>query len=739
MKQLFLFMLVMVFSITLTCYAQTPNDSTKTEQPADTTAWDNLLDGVTVTAQRQLIKQEVDRTTYDVQADNDSKTQTVMDMLRKVPMVTVDGEDNILVRGNSNFKIYKNGHLDPSLTKNAKDILKAMPASSIKRIEVITDPGAREDAEGVNSVLNIVMMDNHRMEGISGSLYGSYGSHKMPSLSAYLAAQMGKAIVSVNYGWHYMSKDATTQNGYVERTFLNSGNTELVHNSGSNPGPFHYADINASLDIDTLNLLSASLSGYYYKINVQGIADVTKLDPLGNKIYSYTESCYTPSYSHHSWNGQLNYEHRTHRKDEKITFSYMLALTRQHSVQETTYSNLADFPYGYDGYMQSSRERFTEHTLQLDYVRPLWEGHKIEMGAKYIDRRNSSLNEQRFYDPVSTTTSDDFNHSMRIAAIYADYMWTRGSWSARAGLRYEYSYMKGHYPDGKSADFDKHLNDWVPQASIKYQINDQQSIRLVYTTSINRPGITYLNPAVRTYPGGEHFGNAQLGSVRSQSIGLPYMFTSPKLTIQLWPQYRFVSNALGTIIYARGDTRVQTYGNVIRQHRWQLESYIQWKPFDKTTFVANLNLWHRNYKSAQLALEQSQTSMYYYLYVAQKLPWRLQVTAYTFGEIGHSSENIYSVVEPWNRYAFTLQRSFLSDDRLTVRLTANSPFHKNQHYKTSTTQGDITGWGDNIHSQNGRYFRITVTYRFGKLKNSVKKPDTTIENNDLEGGISRGK
>ena len=77
--------------------------------------------GVTVTAQRQLIKQEVDRTTYDVQADNDSKTQTAMDMLRKVPMVTVDGEENILVRGNTNFKIYKNGHLDPSLTKNHCD------------------------------------------------------------------------------------------------------------------------------------------------------------------------------------------------------------------------------------------------------------------------------------------------------------------------------------------------------------------------------------------------------------------------------------------------------------------------------------------------------------------------------------------------------------------------------------------------------------------------------------------
>ena len=699
MRQHFLLLFVIVFSMG---HAQTPSDTTSTA-PADTTAWDNILDGVTVTAQRQLIKQEVDRTTYDVQADNDSKTQTAMDMLRKVPMVTVDGEENILVRGNTNFKIYKNGHLDPSLTKNAKDVLKAIPASSIKRIEVITDPGAREDAEGVNAILNIVMMDNNRMEGISGSLYGSYDNLKMPSLSAYLAAQMGKAIVSVNYGCHYMSKKITTNNGYIERTFL------------------------------------ASLSGYYYKINVQSSADVTKLDPMGNHIYSYTESSYMPSYSHHSWNTRLDYEHRTHRKDEKITFSYMLALTRQHSDQETTYSNLVDFPYPYDGFLQKSRERFTEHTLQLDYVRPLWEGHKLEVGAKYIDRLNSSLSEQLFYESSLAPTCDDFNHTMRIAALYADYMWTRGNWSARAGLRYEYSYMKGHYPDGKSPDFDKHLSDWVPQASIKYQINDQQSIRLVYTTSINRPGITYLNPAVRIYPGGEQFGNAQLGSVRTQSIGLPYMYTSSKLTIQLWPQYRFVNNALGTIVYARGDTRVQTYGNVIRQHRWQLESYIQWKPFENTTFVANLNLWHRNYKSDVLGLEQRQTSMYYYLYVAQKLPWKLQVTAYTFGNIGRSSDNIYSVVEPWNRYAFTLQRSFLSDDRLTVRLTANSPFHKNQHYKTRTTQGDIVGWGDSCLPSNGRFFRITVTYRFGKLKNKVKTTDVTIENNDLEGGISRGK
>ena len=197
-KQLVL--LLFAVAMGLTGHAQTPADSTCVEE-TDTAAWSIQLDGVTVKAQQQLIKQEVDRIAYDVQADQDSKTQTVMDMLRKVPMVTVDGDDNILVKGNQNYRIYKNGHYDPMLSKNAKDVLKAIPASSIKRIEVITDPGAREDAEGVNAILNIVMMDNKRMQGMTGTVRASHQTTNYSSLGAYLAAQLGKAIVSVDYGY----------------------------------------------------------------------------------------------------------------------------------------------------------------------------------------------------------------------------------------------------------------------------------------------------------------------------------------------------------------------------------------------------------------------------------------------------------------------------------------------------------------------------------------------------------
>ena len=141
MKHLKVFLLLLL--VAPSASAQT--DSTQVKN--DYITWNQELEGVTVKAQRQLIKQDIDRVGYDVQADEESKTQTVLDMLRKVPMVTVDGEDNIKVKGNSSFKIYKNGHLDLSLTQNAKEILKSMPASMVKRIEVITDPGAREDAK----------------------------------------------------------------------------------------------------------------------------------------------------------------------------------------------------------------------------------------------------------------------------------------------------------------------------------------------------------------------------------------------------------------------------------------------------------------------------------------------------------------------------------------------------------------------------------------------------------------
>ena len=712
--------------------AQTQKDSTSVSN--DSITWNKELEGVVIKAQKQLIKQEIDRIAYDVQSDEESKTQTVIDMLRKVPMVTVDGQDNILVKGNSSFKVYKNGHLDPSLTKNAKEVLKAMPATMVKRIEVITDPGAREDAEGVDAILNIVMVNGSKMQGMTGVVSASYTSLNHPNFYTSLTGQMGKLLLSVDYGFSKMTDKNSYNRTEVDRTYLNTGNRMLSNSESSNPGDIHYTNLNASYDIDSLNLISASFGGYFYKLNVQGDGS-TWLGHDDQPIYSYNNHYWMPGYQHHSWNGRLDYEHKTQRKGERLTLSYMLALTRQHTDQENTYTELMNVPFPYSGSMMKERERFTEHTFQADWLRPLGKGHQLEIGAKYIDRNNNSHNTQDFYD-TDMLTSNEFQHTTRVLAGYADYIYKRNKWSARAGLRYEYSFMQGSYPDGKGESFDKHLGDWVPQATLKYQLTDAQSLKLNYTTSINRPGISYLNPAASITPTVVSQGNPNLESSHTQRLSLIYSYILPKLTFQFAPAYSFSSGGISSVQTAKGDVRYTTYDNILRYRRFSVEQYVQWKPFDGTTLIINNNLRYEHNENPNLGYCTHGWSDIGYVHLTQKLPWKLRLYLSVNGKIGHSPSGVYYIQHSWYNYYASLQRSFLKGDRLTVRLGANSPFDKYLPSVAETVNGNYRDYQQSWNR--GRCFTISVNWRFGSLKSSVKKTEHSIENDDVFGGISKG-
>ena len=714
--------------------ATAQTDSTNVKN--DSITWNQELEGIVVKAQKQLVKQEIDRIAYDVQGDEESKTQTVMDMLRKVPMVTVDGQDNILVKGNSKFKIYKNGHLDPSLTKNAKEVLKSMPASMVKRIEVITDPGAREDAEGVDAILNIVMVDGLKMQGITGVVSTTYTSLNHPNFYSSLTGQMGKLLMSVDYGYGGMSERETESISEIDRTYLDTGNRMLAHSNGTNPGGIHYANLNASYDMDSLNLISASFGGYFYKLDVKGDNWTSLYNPSNQALYSFSNHYWMPGYIHRSWNGRLDYEHKMRRKGERFTLSYMLALTRQHTDQENTYSELENAPFSYTGSLQTERERFTEHTLQADWLRPLGKGHQLEMGTKYIDRNNNSHNTQNFYG-TDLLTNDEFQHTTRVLAGYADYIFNSEKWSARAGLRYEYSFMRGSYPDGKSETFDKHLGDWVPQATLKYQLTDAQSLKLNYTTSINRPGISYLNPAVVTSPSIVQQGNPELSSSHNQRISFIYSYILPQLTLQIAPAYNFSSGGISSVQTAKNDIRYYTYGNVLRYRRFSIEQYVQWKPFDGTTLVINNNLRYEHNENPNLGYRTFGWSDIGYIHLTQSLPWKLRLYLSANGKIGNSPSGIYYMQHSWFNYYASLQRSFLKDDRLTVRLGVNTPFDKYLPSEAEAVNGDYRDYQKSWNR--GRSFTLSVTWRFGSLKNGVKKTEHSIDNDDVVGGIAKGQ
>lgn len=167
------------------------------------------LKGVEVVAYKPLVKADIDKLTYSVEDDPESQTNTVMEMLKKVPMVSVDGQDNVKVNGSTSFKVYVNGKPNNMMTKNPKEVLKSMPATGIKKIEVITNPGPKYDAEGVAGILNIVTAGSG-MEGYTATFSGNGGT-KGGGGGLFATVKKGKFTMSVNYNSNFDNQGKATK------------------------------------------------------------------------------------------------------------------------------------------------------------------------------------------------------------------------------------------------------------------------------------------------------------------------------------------------------------------------------------------------------------------------------------------------------------------------------------------------------------------------------------------------
>lgn len=710
------------------CFTMTTLYAQKTE-PADTLKG-QTLDEVVVAQRRKLIKNDIDKLTYDVQHDKTAQTKTTLEILKKIPLVTVDGQENIRVQGSTSFKVYKNGHPDPSLSgQNLKDILKAIPASTIKRIEVITDPGAKYDAEGTTAILNIVMMSSSKLQGVSGNVNSKIDSYGSVRLGTYLTTKVGKLTTTVNYNYANQNKKQTENYREEAYNYVKTGEQKREYGANSTAATIHFGNISASYEIDSLNLMTASINFFGYKADANTQNTNERWDKNSQLIYKFNNDMTTPGYSYVNLGGRFDYQHKTHLDGEVLTLSYMLAATRPQTTFRQTYSNMVNFPVSYTSYDQNTRERFTEHTFQIDYVRPFGKHHKIESGTKYILRNNNSTSLMD-YQGTTPDMESKFKHKAQVAAAYLSYILTAGKWAARAGLRYEFTRMKASYPDGSNADYHANLNDWVPSASLQYKISDGQTLKFSYNTSINRPGIGYLNPAIISTPTAVSFGNANLGSSRNQKLQLEYMLVTSKLTLQLSPYYSFTNNGIGRILYEQNRKDVSTFQNILKSKIFGISSYTAWTPFTGTSFTLNASMRYARITLPTPYIKNSGCGGGIYFDWEQKIPWKLTLTTSLGGEYGNRVYNPYAIEGHWFYYNFTLTRRFLKD-KLTVSLSAESPFVKERSTTYRIVQGDYTGYERAVMKP--QCFKIGLSWKFGKLRASVERAARSIENDDLVG------
>ncbi|MDE5941945.1 MAG: TonB-dependent receptor, partial [Muribaculaceae bacterium] len=708
----------------------------------------NELAEIEVVAQRPLVSREIDRLGYDVKADPESATSNLREILRKVPLVSVDNEGNIQVKGSSAFKIYKNGRPNNSYTKNAKDIFAAIPASSIKRIEVITDPGAREDAEGVGCILNIVTDSDSSIRGVTGSaninecLTDSY----IPNASLWLTSQIDKVTFAVSGGGNYMPAcDMVRGHQESETVFAGNGMRQTYESDYTSPYASGWFGFEGSWEPDTLNLLTAEFNGWKYGMMNPVQTDMTKrFDSEGNLLMSYGMTADVNTNQYFDFDGSVNYQRSTRRKGETLTLSYRISTTRQHNESEDTYTDMYNCDFGYTGRYYNSRLNYIEQTVQADWSRPYGTHHKTDIGGKAIFRNNHSINDYVYRGNPMLDSNDDFTHNTIIGALYADWRGTFGKWTLRAGLRYEYSRLSAKFHNGSSGhnDFGVDLNDFAPNAAVSWNINDENSLKLSYNRNIRRPGISQLDPARSVSPTSVSFGNPALESVAYNNLNLNYSLIKSRFNLDLNVSGFMVNNNFAGVKWAENNIFYSTTRNAAKARNASMSFYFQWSINSKTRWMMNASMSYNDISQPSLETQQgapatlsrSSWSFNPWTRFSRDLPWKIEaaLSAYWWWR---SASDVYSYYENSINnlsYNISFSRRFLKDDRLTVYVMANTIFGpdrfrhvnitENPDYRSrsvSTTKGRSTVW-------------VSMSFRFGSLQAQVKKTRAAISNDDVE-------
>ena len=719
----------------------------------------NELGQVEVVAQKPLVKADIDKIEYNVQDDPDSKSNSVLEMLRKVPLVTVDGEDNIKVNGSSSFKVYVNGKPNNMMSNNPTEVLKSMPANSIKHIEVITNPGPKYDAEGVGGILNIVTVGSG-LEGYTATFSGNV-SNMGAGGGLFGTVKSGKLTVSARYNYNYNDRPRSYSGGN-RRTVgdITEGSSDLDYDGSSKGhGNFQSGSMEASYEIDTLRLVSMSFGLWGGGNNSTSINNTLATAPgTSNELYRYVSDGRSKS-SWYSIDGGVDYQRMFHVKDRMFTLSYKINTSPQTSDSYSTYNDMhaatdwEDFLKRLYDLNNDGSQNTTEHTFQADYTTPIGKIHTLEAGAKYILRDNSS-EDDRYERQIGTTGdyvldeehSSHYKHQNDILAAYMGYGLRVKKISGRLGVRYEHTKQEVKYLLGRGDNFNKNFDDVVPSASIGYKLTDMSNLRFGYNMRIYRPGIWYLNPYLDdSNPTNISQGNSHLDSEKSHSFNLSYSNFTQKFNINLSARYSFTNNSIERVTEQVKDTDIpglqnptgkevlySTYQNIGKSRNASLSGYVNWNATSNTRIYANF-YGNYTYMEGANGLKNDGWNLFAYGGAQQSLPhdWRISL-------------NIYGQT-PWIMlqgkgssffdYGLSVNKSFLNK-RLTLSAFASNFFKK---YTSPTSSIEGVGFTqDSWNRYTRQRFGVSVSYRIGELKASVKKAARTISNDDVKSGGGEG-
>lgn len=694
-----------------------------------------MLSEVTVMATKPLVKVDLDKITYDMKSDPESQTSNALDMLRKVPMVTVDGDENIKVKGQSNFKIFMNGKATNLISNNPSQVLKSIPANTIKSIEVITEPGAKYEAEGLAGIINIVM--ESAMKGYTGTVRASVDNYGSVNGGIYFSTKVGKwgITANLNDGMYQQPGLTTTTNreSYTSTDFRNL----YQKNKGKSSGDFRYGSLSLSYEIDSLDLITLSGNGFGggYRTNTKGSTSILS---VANDTTQAYRNDFDVKGIWGGYDGSIDYQRSFKKPDKLITTSYKISYSPGGSDNYTDITNIKNY---FDKYQHiKSNSSGTEHTFQLDYTEPFNKKHIVEAGMKYIYRINQSNNEYLDWNydtetwmPTPGINDSGIHYTYGILGVYGSYTYKMNKFSFRAGGRLENTNGKITLNNDSSYN-PKPYTNIVPSVTFSYQPKPMTSIQLSYTQRISRPDIYYLNPFKNiTDPTNISQGNPNLNPEISHSFNLNYNLFKQKFNFNGSLFTSFANNSIEEINLLQDSILYRTYENIGHKRNAGISIYFRWQATKSLNvyFNGNGNYAYYYYQLNDQTIKNDGFNFSTFLGGSYNLPKDMRVNL----NCGYSSPQVSLQSKNYGFYYYqlSLNKSLLKK-KLNMTIYGNGFLERYFTYKNVTTTDAFRS--ESVMKRDSPRFGISVSYTFGQMKERIQTAKRSIQNDDLKKGNS---
>ena len=690
----------------------------------------NELSDVAIVAQKPLVKMEVDKMSYSVSEDEDAKSSTVLDMLRKVPMVTVDGQDNISVNGSSSFKVYVDGKPNVMFSSNPSLIFKSMPASAVKNIEVVTNPGARYDAEGASGVLNIVMnrMDTKAMEsmnGYNGTIRVSAGNRSIGG-GAFVSGQQGKFSYSGNLMENYSTPGTTD----VEMEQKNGDGSILTSAATKVKIPFTMGNVSLGYELDDMSSVNATFSLTSFNMKNDGHTTTSQTGGLYGNGFNYVNDMKMHN-KKTSFSGNVDYQRFFNKERTKsFVLTYQLDYSPSKMEQNNRFSNTEMAVIDLTNRNSVNKEHTTDHTIQADFTTPLGQNNKLSLGSKLMMRRADSDAKYYLADVYDERSSMDYLYKNTILAGYSEYTGQWDKLGAKAGLRYEQTWQNVEYRLGQGQNFSTNYGSLVPSASLSYTLAPTSNIGLTYNMRISRPGISYLNPYVnRADPNSLSYGNTDLDVEKSHNISLVYNLYSTKLMLNVNVHHNFTDNAIEQYSFFDGTLLNTTYGNIVKRHQTGVNVYANWLLAPKTRIMLNGGLNYNDMRSSVLDLKNSGWQGNMMAGLQQTMPWDLKLGAYLITST--KSYTLQGWSSGFNILTANLSKSFFND-KLSVSIQGMLGLSDGGNLKMETYSQGKNFLSHQTIKVPMSGFNVSVSYTFGNTKQKAKQHVSRVQNDYIE-------